>query len=680
MPAGFYRGGTIVRGAVLALLVGVSAPAAAAKEGPQPARAGLEAALDFTRSPYTGYTRAHWIEISQKIIGGILPYFSAESGMPELVGDPRETGHFAHLFDVGGSKEAFDRSLFLVAVYTSATGSDRIPGWKGSIVEPYLKEVRRGTDRNSLHFWGDHPKYDVFGTSLAMAINISPEYFWEPLTPEEKKNVLAYLKDLAYNQAYDCNHWQFHQIAVPVLEHRGVDSNREFLTAMFQRLMGWYRGDGWFIDGGNRSFDLYNFWAFQLYNHALTRFYEPWHDRFGEFVRRTTGEFFESYPYFFGRDGAHIAWGRSTTYRFASIAPVGWSVLDGTCTLAPGQARRIASGCLKYFWERGALSERGLLEPGFLGPNTVVAEPYIDRGAPYWAVQGLVSLLVPEDDPFWTDPELPMPADQAGGRRALPAAQMLVKVSPIDGEARLYPVGQPFSHWGQWQRGIKYCQYAYSSYLGWVCTGEGGPDLGAGRNGTSPDGENWHYRERPRAIRVTEDHLVSEESIPEVDLEKADTTWYDFGEVITHTLVGNSGEVHVFWHNCGRPLFLHLGGYGISVPHGQELKAEEEESRLTIHGGDNHSTMKVIQAPPGSLRWELVKPRPGWLHSHNQGGRGAFPYWRSARAVPSNTPVVIYVDGTRGRQPVDPPVTVTVYGPEMQVTFEGVTHEIRIPY
>ncbi|HLA40313.1 MAG TPA: DUF2264 domain-containing protein, partial [Candidatus Glassbacteria bacterium] len=379
------------------------------------AQARLKTPLDFTKNPYTGYTRDHWIEIAQKIIGGILPYFSDKSGMPELIGDPRETGHFAHLFDTGGSKEAFDRSLFLVAVYTAATGTDRIPGWKGSIVEPYLREARRGTDKSGAHYWGDHPKYDVFGTNLAMGINISPEFFWDPLTETEKHNVLAYFKDLSRTIAYDCNHWQFHQISVPVLSRHGIDSNREFLTEMFQRLMNWYRGDGWFIDGGNRSFDLYNFWAFQIYNHALTYFDGPWHDRFGDFVRRTTAEFLESYPYFFGRDGGHISWGRSTTYRFASIAPVGWTVLDGTSTLPPGESRRIASGCLRYFWEHGALSERGLLEPGFWGPNTAVAEPYIDRGAPYWAVQGLVSLLVPEGDPFWTDSELPMPADEAGG-------------------------------------------------------------------------------------------------------------------------------------------------------------------------------------------------------------------------------------------------------------------------
>ena len=59
--------------------------------------------------------------------------------------------------------------------------------------------------------------------------------------------------------------------------------------------------------------------------------------------------------------------------------------------------------------------------------------------------------------------------------------------------------------------------------------------------------------------------------------------------------------------------------------------------------------MKVIQGPAGKLAAELLPPREGWLHSHNFGGRGAFPHWESAEAVLSNTPVVVYVNGARDR-------------------------------
>ena len=140
------------------------------------------------------------------------------------------------------------------------------------------------------------------------------------------------------------------------------------------------------------------------------------------------------------------------------------------------------------------MSENGLLEPGFLGPNSVVAEDYLNRGGPYWAAHGMSCLLLPRDHAFWNEIEAPLPADGMGGTKALPGAEMLVKVNPHDGEVRLFPVGQPASHWGMWQREIKYCQHAYSSYLGWCATGEGGQDLGAGRTGYSLDGERWSWR------------------------------------------------------------------------------------------------------------------------------------------------------------------------------------------
>ena len=653
---------------------------AAKKEGIMEQRAMLKAPENRTLSPYTGYTREHWLEITEKLIAGIMPYFNPKTGMPELKGVPGETGHFAHLFDVGGGREAFDRSLILAAIYTAATGRDRVPGYDGSITAPYLREITRGTDPNDSHYWGKHEKYDVFGTNVALGILLSPRFFWDPLTGEQKKNLLLYFKDLSYNWAYDCNHWYFHMVPVSILDKNGVESNREFLTRMFERLLGWYRGDGWFFDGGNRSFDNYNLWGFQLYNQALIRFDEQWNSQFGDKVRETTAIFLKSFPYLFGRDGGPITWGRSTTYRFAGLAAIGWAVLNGNNTIPPGEARRIASGCLKYFWDHGALSENGLLEPGYYGPNTVVAEPYIDRGAPYWAAQGLICLAVPPDNPFWTEVEKPMPADGAGGRVALPAAQLAIRVSPIDGEARLYPVGQPFTHWGNWQRGIKYCQHAYSSYLGWCALGEGGPDLGAGRTGYSFNGKVWNFRERPRMIQVDTEHLVSIEEMKQLPSPEKPEDMDDYGEVTTHTLIGTSGEVHVFWHNSPRPAWLYLGGYGIMVPMGGSLKKESREACLVIHGGENHSIIKVLQAPEGALESELLEPRPGWMYSHNFDGKGAFPHWQSSAPVPANKPVVFYVDGTRGRLPLDPDISILCEKGLMRITFEGITRCVKVPY
>ncbi len=659
--------------ALLATELGAAPPTA----GELQPRAALAAPEDRSSSPYTGYTRRHWLEINEKLIAGVLQYFDPRTGRLLLEPSPQVRAFFDQLPEPDDPEMSFARSMNLVAIYTAATGSDRIPGWNGSIVRPYLAGIIHGTDPTDPWYWGDPSGRSAKGTDLALAILLSPRFFWEPLTPIQRQNVLTFLKKTAETPGWDNNHWYFHMIAVPVLERGGMASSRPFLTEMFRRCLGWYRGDGWFIDGGNFTFDYYNLWGFQLYNHALCHFDPQWERLFGERVRQTGARFEESFPLLYGRDGGPIPWGRSLTYRWASLSGLGWSVLNGSSTLPPGQARRIASGCLKYFWEHGAMSENGLLEVGFRGPNPVVPEDYHPYGSPYWAAQGLSPLLIPADHPFWTERELPMPADSAGGRLALPGAQLVLKVSPVDGEARCYVVGAPVQHQGMWQRGVKYFQHGYSSYLGWCAAGEGGEEPGAGRAGSSYDGRRWHYRTNPRPLQVNPWHCISQH---ELDRPVLNPVLEEHGQMTTHTLIGEEGELHVFWHNSARPVFLGMGGYGISVERGQAPRVTRDTSTISLEAGPYRTVLREVYGPEGVFRDRLLEPREGWHHSHLFGGRGAYPWWQSSRRVEPNTPVAIYVHGVRGRRLPEPELIVHSAPGALQIDFEGRRYAIPVPY
>ncbi len=639
--------------------------------------AELRAAEDRILSPYTGYTRAHWLEITEQLIAGVLPYFGAADGLPDLRSTPAVEKHFEHLTRGETRTEAFGRTLILVAIYTAATGNDRVPGYKGSITRPYLNGLIVGTEPDSEHHWGQQPRYSAFGTNVSLAILLSPEFLWDPLTSRQRANVLEFIHNLVKTPAFDCNCWYFQLMGVPLLEREGISYDRERMAGIFERLLNWYRGDGWFIDGGNFTYDYYNLWGFQLYNNALCQFDPGWKERFGERVRRTTGEFQRSYTHLYGRDGGPIPWGRSLTYRFASVSALGWALINGTNTLPPGQARRIASGCLRYFWERGCLSDNGLLEPGYHGPNAVAPETYIARASPYWAAHGLAPLVLPPEHPFWTDTEQPIPADGAGGRLALPGAEMVLRVSPIDGEARQYPIGSPPKPGDQWQRGAKYFQHAYSSYLGFALPGEGGPDVPAGRTGISFDGQNWCYRANPRPLRVAADHSAS---TYDIRLDPVDAEFEEFGEVITHTLIGDDGEVHAFWHTSARPAYLTIAGYGISVPHNTSLQRKQAADRIAIRAGEFRSLMAVVDAPAGDLSSERLEPRPGWRHAHLFGGAAAYPYWRSREPVPPYIPVVIFVNGARGRDPGVPATSASVEDGLLRMGIGEDSFEVRLPF
>ncbi len=635
--------------------------------------ASCQSKNNFELSPYTGYTREHWLEITEKIIAGALPYLDKETGMPDM-SKSIEDSAFSKIRIKNPDEEnkrVLERIMMAVIFYNKATGHDHVPGFQYSIITPFLKAITKGTDPNDPNYWGDPKPNDQVGSSFALGIYLCPNIFWEPLSKEQKQNILRYFQKQVFNQTYDNNHYLFHMIPVALLDKYGYDSNREHLTEMFKRLLGWYRGDGWFIDGNNGGLDNYNLWGFQLFYQILDQFDEKWKNQFDDQIKQVTTRFLEPFPYFFGRDGGPIPWGRSLTYRFANISFIGWSVLNKNCTLPPGQARRIASGTLKYFWEHGCLGSNNLLNIGYWGQNESIAESYITPGDPYWATQGLSCLLIPENDPFWNAIEEPIPADGAGGKIAIPGAQMTIRVSPIDGEARLFPVGQPYKHERQmWQGGTKYDQYSYSSYLGFCVTGEGDSEIGAGRSGYSIDGLNWHYRERARPIVIENDYIVDQFQL-QTDEEY---------KITTHTIIGNEGEIHIFWHDYPEPIFLYLGGYAIRLNQDELINSVINENEITINSEEYYSVLKSLKTYNGDFKSEIINPRAGWDNTHLFGGKGAFTSWKSKTPIPPLTPIIIYTNGTRGRKPLYSSMKIVENQGEIKIFFEGKWVEIKIPY
>ncbi len=623
---------------------------------------------DRSRSPFTGYTRAHWLEITERLLAGVLPHLDATSGLPMFEGVPGDRGHVENIADKFQAIkwQAMERIMMLAVYYSAATGRDRVPGWSGSISEVFRRGIVRMSDPADLLFCPRTGPVVYMGSETALAALLSPRFFWKPFTARERARVLDLVGALAVQKAFDNNHHLFHLMPVPLLEQQGRDSSREHLTPLLDRVLAWHRGDGWFIDGNNRGFDHYNFWGFHLYLNALCHLDQPWREQYGKRVHDLTSAFLDRARWFFGRDGGPIPWGRSLTYRFADLGAIGWAHLNGANPLAPGLTRRMASGCLKYFWDRGALDPHGVLELGYHGPNAVVAEPYMTDGTSYFAAQAFSCLLIPESDPFWTDEEQPMPADGQGGRLVLPGAGMAVRVSPADGEARLFIAEQSFVHEGNWQRGIKYCQHAYSSYLGWCSLGDPGEDLGAGRTGWSSDGTNWKFRSHPVGTVVTAERVAAREPMSEEPGAPNPA-----GELHTHTLIGDTGEVQVFWHTWAQAMHLYLGGYGISVASGRQPDITPAGRSLRLQAGEYHSWMEALHGPEGRFKSRLLTPRPGWLHSHLFGGHGAYPSWHSLEPAPPYEPVAIYVDGSRNRRPVTPAIAIERSGGLLRVKFEG---------
>ena len=383
--------------------------------------AGMVIAGDRGRSPFTGFTRDNWLQVLHRLVGGVLPYVDRQTGIPHLPGDPGEPA-FAELLQYrGGEAEAFERTHLLMAVYIAATGRTRIEGYDGDIAELYRRGMDTFHDPKSEHFNWRHG-----ASASVLAMLLAPREFLDALPAGSKAHLAEHLARFIHRDTRDCNTMTFSMMPVAVLDRLGATYDRALMDDYFDTILSMYRGDGWFIDGWNRGFDSYNFWGFQLYLHAMMTYDSRWRERYAERVREITAAHEQTLLNWFGHDGGPIAKGRSLTYRFGAAAGIAYSQLSGLSSLNPGLARRMASGCLRYFWEHSCLSERGLLEVGYHGPNAALGEDYNDVGAPYWAAMGLVALALPEEHPFWSAPEKPLPADSPGIKRcAVPGAQMV---------------------------------------------------------------------------------------------------------------------------------------------------------------------------------------------------------------------------------------------------------------
>ncbi len=204
-------------------------------------------------------------------------------------------------------------------------------------------------------------------------------------------------------------------------------------------LEGWYRGEGWYADGDGRAFDHYNGWALHLYpvlDAHLAGDTEA-SSRYGDRLRAHL----EGYGLLFGADGAPVHFGRSLAYRFAASAAVGLGALTGHTPLTPGASRRLASGSMRHFLERGALTGDGLLSLGWHGPHPATLQSYSGPASPYWASKAFVSLLAPVNHPLWTAVEEPAPVEEADRVLALPVPGLLVQATREDGIVRLHNHG-----------------------------------------------------------------------------------------------------------------------------------------------------------------------------------------------------------------------------------------------
>ncbi|MGW2703214.1 DUF2264 domain-containing protein [Streptomyces sp. NPDC001340] len=396
---------------------------------------------DRCASPYTGYTRAHWEAAADSLLTAVEPYATADRALYHLPGD--HVSHSGHLSD---GLEGYARTLLLAAFRRDETALGR-----------YAEGLTAGPGG----VWpqiADRSQPLVEAASIALALRLTRPLLWDRLDQSVRERTATWLTDALTAEPWPCN-WELFPVTVggflAEIGHE-PEAARKAIGRGLERIEAWYVGDGWYTDGDGRKYDYYNGWAMHLYPvlHAWLADDPDLLELYGGRLERHLAD----YARLFGGDGAPMHQGRSLTYRFATAAPLWLGALTGHTPLAAGETRRLASGALKYFLDRGSVDADGLLTLGWHGPDEAILQTYSGPASPYWASKGFLGLLLPPDHEVWTAAEEPGPAEQADAVTPIAGPNWLLQSTRSDGVVRLHNHGSEDIRYDPY-----YTRFAYST-------------------------------------------------------------------------------------------------------------------------------------------------------------------------------------------------------------------------
>ncbi|MFH9297055.1 DUF2264 domain-containing protein [Streptomyces sp. NPDC017520] len=395
---------------------------------------------DRASSPYTGYTHAHWEAAADGMLDAAWKWATPGGARLDLPGPPSHSGVRSD------GLEGYART-FLAAGFRVAGAGGKDPN---GLLERYADGLDTGTrtpGRDDAESWPLILDHDVQGqpmvesASVALGLRLTRPWLWDRLTPDVRDRAEHWLRGSLRHVPAGNNWYLFPYTVAGFLESvgRGDAETARARERALELLESWYRGDGWYADGDGRAFDHYNGWALHLYPLLDAHLSGDAREsaRHGARLR----EHLESFALMFGGDGAPLHFGRSLTYRFAASTGVGLGAVTGHTPLAPGASRRVVSGALRYFLERGAVDGSGLLSLGWHGPHAATLQTYSGPASPYWASKAFVSLLAPAEHPFWSSPEEAAPSEGPDRVLSVPAAGFLVQSTRADGVVRLHNHG-----------------------------------------------------------------------------------------------------------------------------------------------------------------------------------------------------------------------------------------------
>jgi hypothetical protein len=455
----------------------------------------------------------------------------------------------------------------------------------------YQEAVRYGTDPDSEYYWGDIGHSDqkmVEVASLGLALALSPEKLWEPLSAKERQNFAAWMNQINKRNLPD-NNWRFFIVMVNLgLKKVGAEYDPKRLEDELVILESFYLSEGWYSDGLGEQRDYYVSFAMHFYGLIYSKIMREEDPQRSLRLIERGKTFAQEFIYWFGEEGDALPFGRSLTYRFAQAAF--WSALAyaDVEVFSWGVMKGLVLRHLRNWFKQDIFDSEGMLSIGYSYENLLMAEGYNAAGSTYWAMKTFLVLALDETHPFWQSEEEPLPKLKA---QVLQKHPHMIVCREVPGHFAAFTSGQ-YAAFEPAHMEAKYEKFVYSNHFGFsVPKGAYGLEQGAYDNMLALSEQDEYYRVRHNSdiVKMEEDQLVS--------------CWYPWKDVkvTTWLIAGLPWHLRIHHIETERPLTLAEGGFAV----GCESRSAAVAAHIAM---DRHQVMVSHEDGTGiSAIYDLMK-------------------------------------------------------------------------
>lgn len=261
-------------------------------------------------------------------------------------------------------------------------------------------------------YWGSPTSRQplVDAAYIAQALLYAPKTLWQDLDGKTKERIIDEFTKIRALKPNQSNWLLFAAMIETFLLKVDKPFDAFRIDDAIDKLKGWYTGDGWYKDGANFGFDHYNAYVMHpmmtdVLKHNVNkgrRTKEEYEQAYKRMQRYST--YLERY---ISPEGTYLVVGRSSTYRMATFQPLVKVALENKLPagLTNGQVRAALTAVMKNMFIPSTFTKEGWLTLGLVGDQQIgIADSYSNTGSMYITSTVFLTLGLPPEHPFWTDP------------------------------------------------------------------------------------------------------------------------------------------------------------------------------------------------------------------------------------------------------------------------------------